>query len=153
MNKSEYYDVVNGLLNINVLIRKAVTFPGPRHLDGISKTQFFVLSVLYDKGEHSMGAMANKVGVSGSQLTGLVDGLVRLGYIDRVVNEANRRSVLIHITDEGRNALDESRRQTLELILPQFEELSTEDVERLREGTNIVTEILVKMGERNNNRG
>ncbi|MDT5314696.1 MAG: hypothetical protein QOE74_3716, partial [Mycobacterium sp.] len=53
----------------------------------------------------TMGALGQAVSVLPANLTGVVDGLVGRGYVERIPNPSDRRSLLIRIGKGGRSFL------------------------------------------------
>ena len=49
-----------------------------------------------------MGELANRMGIVPRSATGLVDGLEAAGLVTRAVDPNNRRSVLVDLTEHGR---------------------------------------------------
>lgn len=54
--------------------------------------------------------LAVRVGIDGSSLVRLIDILVNKGFVERQVDEQDRRARLIYLTAEGREAVEEIRR-------------------------------------------
>mgnify|MGYP003792195181 CR=1 FL=1 len=54
--------------------------------------------------------LAVRVGIDGSSLVRLIDILVNKGFVERQVDEQDRRARLIYLTAEGREAVKEIRR-------------------------------------------
>lgn len=54
--------------------------------------------------------LAVRVGIDGSSLVRLLDILVNKGFVERKVDEQDRRARLIYLTAEGREAVKEIRR-------------------------------------------
>jgi len=50
--------------------------------------------------------LADKAGVTRATMTGLIDGLEQSGLVERVYSKNDRRSVQIHLTDDGQAKLD-----------------------------------------------
>jgi DNA-binding MarR family transcriptional regulator len=50
--------------------------------------------------------LANKVGVTKATMTGFIDGLVREGLVTRLMDDVDRRKLLIKLTDAGQQKLD-----------------------------------------------
>jgi DNA-binding MarR family transcriptional regulator len=71
----------------------------------LSFSQYPVLRVLADGGEHSSGELATAADVTPAAVTKLLDGLERVGVVERVRGDADRRRVGVRITDAGRGAL------------------------------------------------
>lgn len=73
---------------------------------GLNVGQLNILTVLDRASEPlTMSALGQAVSVLPANLTGVVDGLVGRGYVDRIPNPDDRRSFLIRIGKSGRNFL------------------------------------------------
>ena len=115
------------------------TLPG--HL---TPQQLFVLAQL-DHGACQPSVLAREHHVGMSAMTGLVDGLVARGLVDRLQDPHDRRAVRLAITDDGRavwgeaqGAVMESTRQFLApLTLAERERLmlALSDLDRVLEAT------------------
>jgi DNA-binding MarR family transcriptional regulator len=69
-------------------------------------SQLNILTVLDRAAEPmTMGALGQAVSVLPANLTGVVDGLVRRGYVERITNPNDRRSFLIRTGKPGRSFL------------------------------------------------
>lgn len=78
-----------------------------------------------------MAELAEALRVVPRSATGVVDGLVEAGLVERAADSANRRSVLVGLTDAGRGTLEEltqARRQTAEEL---FGSLSPDEQRQL----------------------
>src|SRR4051794_36183761 len=64
--------------------------------------QMHTLLTLRDGEPKPMRALADTMACDASYATTLIDGLERLGYVERQVSPSDRRVKLIHVTDEGR---------------------------------------------------
>lgn len=85
---------------------------------GLTPGQGRALSVL-ERAEQPMrmAALAEALRVVPRSATGVVEGLEEMGLVRRETDPANRRSVLVGLTDAGRGTLDElaeARRETAE---------------------------------------
>lgn len=71
-------------------------------------------------GSIRMGEIAARMGIVPRSATGLVDGLEEAGLVRRAVDPANRRSVLVTLSDEGtrlQSAMGEARTAAAEELL------------------------------------
>ena len=68
----------------------------------ISFSQHAVLRVLADGEEHSAGELATAADLTPASVTKMLDGLSRVGFLERVRDESDRRRVGVRITDAGR---------------------------------------------------
>lgn len=99
---------------------------------GLTPGQSRALSALERAGRPlRMAELAEALRVVPRSATGVVDGLVEAGLVERAPDPANRRSVLVELTDPGRGTLEElaeARRQTAEEL---FGSLSPTDQRQL----------------------
>ena len=83
-----------------------------------------------------ISSLAERVAVSMSAMTRLVDGLERRGWVTRVRTSGDRRKVVVELTDEGRREASRLRQlsdQLVGLILAQIpEEKHAQVIESLR---------------------
>lgn len=81
--------------------------------------QFLVLVFLNKRGKASMSDMASGLGVTTAAMTGIVDRLVRDGFISREHDRDDRRVVNIELTSKGSKmvkAMIEKRKQMIASI-------------------------------------
>jgi DNA-binding MarR family transcriptional regulator len=71
---------------------------------GLSLAQFHVLEPLRD-GPQPMYRVAEDAGIAPPTATRMLDGLVERGYVDRALDPADRRVVLVSLTESGRRAV------------------------------------------------
>jgi DNA-binding MarR family transcriptional regulator len=99
---------------------------------GLTPGQSRALSVLERAGRPvRMAELAEQLRVVPRSATGVVDGLVDAGLVSRGPDPANRRSVLVALTESGRGVLDAlatARRETAEEL---FGPLDPDDQRRL----------------------
>ncbi len=99
----------------------------PGHL---TSQQLFVLSRLkYGSAQPSELAREQHVGMSA--VTGVIDGLVARGLVERRHDEQDRRAVRLDVTAEGRALLEEAQVAVLDSTRELLAPLSSEARERL----------------------
>jgi DNA-binding MarR family transcriptional regulator len=74
---------------------------------GLSLPQYRLLGYLAD-GSAAASALATKLAVSPPSVTGLVDGVIARGYVERGHDTGDRRRVTHGLTPEGERALAEA---------------------------------------------
>jgi DNA-binding MarR family transcriptional regulator len=91
------------------------------------------------QGSLPLGKMGARLQVHPTSVTNIIDGLERLGYVQRARHERDRRTTMASITDEGRGAaeaatatLNEARFGTAPLRKGELEQI-TDVLRRLRE--------------------
>jgi long-chain acyl-CoA synthetase len=70
----------------------------------LSMSQYRALSLL-DDGKEAASALADKLAVSRPSVTGVIDGLVARGLVERHNVDGDRRGVGLDLTKEGRSLL------------------------------------------------
>lgn len=76
---------------------------------GLLQGRWWVLILLMreDDQRSAPSVLAEKAGVSRATMTGLIDGLERDGLVQRVYGSEDRRSVMVQLTADGQQKLDE----------------------------------------------
>ena len=72
----------------------------------ISFPQFFLLAYLAEEECLSMSSIARMMGHSTAAATGMVDKLQEMDYIKRFTAAADRRKIMVRITDKGRQLIE-----------------------------------------------
>lgn len=100
---------------------------------GLSQTQFNVLRILRGAGEPlPCSTIGERLVTRVPDVTRLVDRMERAGLVERVRSEADRRVVLVHITDEGLDTCDLLDEPVLDLHERQLTALSLTKLAELR---------------------
>jgi DNA-binding MarR family transcriptional regulator len=69
---------------------------------GVTQTQFLLLASIHAYTRCTMGTLARNLHVSMPTVSGIVDRLVRAGYLRRVPRPDDRRQVAVELTAKGR---------------------------------------------------
>jgi DNA-binding MarR family transcriptional regulator len=73
----------------------------------VSKTELLAMLIVDRYGEVIMSQISDYINAPLSTTTGLVNRLVKNGYLQRERSDEDRRIVAIHLTDQGRNMMTE----------------------------------------------
>lgn len=77
---------------------------------GLTLPQYFTLFFLWNHGEPCpMYALAEMTHQDAATLTGIIDRLVKLGYVTRERGRDDRRKVYVTLQDEGKRVVEEVR--------------------------------------------
>ncbi|MEW2418884.1 MarR family transcriptional regulator [Streptomyces sp. NPDC046866] len=79
---------------------------------GLRLWDMAVLAALADGGPQAQRQLAEALGLHPSDVAKVLDGLARLGHVDRERDPADRRRVLVRISGPGRGLLDELTAET-----------------------------------------
>jgi len=142
MNAAEFADRVNE--NMAAIWREFLKQQvGQFYKVRVTLPQLAILELLYKSGELNMSDMARLMSVTTAAMTGIVDRLVREGYVARTAVPDDRRIIKIKLTARGekiiKNVIEHKRHMTTKI----FGTLSNADREnylkilaRIREGLN-----------------
>jgi DNA-binding MarR family transcriptional regulator len=90
----------------------------------ITMPQCIILDSLDRTGESNMSDLARGMGVTTAAMTGIVDRLVRDGYVTRVSDPADRRVVKIKPTNKGERVVKTLRGHRRQMMIKLFGVLS-----------------------------
>lgn len=124
------------------LLKKNIMKPFEQMAKTLSPMQIHILLVLKDQESLSMSELAAKMNILKQQLTFLTNKLEDYGFIERIHDKKDRRSVKISITPCGIKALDEYRKQALNLIISKFEQLPPVQIEELHRAVQSIYKII-----------
>ena len=108
------------------------------HRHALSLVHLNVLTELEAEGPLSMRRLAEAMDVSDASATGIVDRMEKRGLVERIHGTDDRRVVLVHATDAGRQVFTDMaahRRQGLAKILG---ELTAEEIAGLLIGMRAI---------------
>lgn len=74
---------------------------------GLTESRTRVVWHLLQAGPSTQRAIADALGVSARNVTGLVDALVETGFVRREPHPTDRRATLVHLTDKGARTAEE----------------------------------------------
>lgn len=98
---------------VAITARSIAAVPG-----ALDPLQVRALVVLRSRPALSLGELARAVGIHLTRASRLCDRLVSEGLVDRTDDPANRRQLLLRLTSEGRDVVDEVMRQRAEAVRP-----------------------------------
>ena len=99
---------------------------------GLSRLESMTLSNICRRPGISMSALANLIGVSRPQITGIVEKLVQIELVRREKNRENRRFYNIYGTDKGNEFFNRRFQVIKNLVDDKFENLTGEELEKLK---------------------
>jgi DNA-binding MarR family transcriptional regulator len=74
---------------------------------GLTAVQAMVLNTLSDDDGVQAGRLGERVQLTSATVTGIIDRLENLGFVERRASEEDRRAVLVCLTGKGRKVVDE----------------------------------------------
>ncbi len=112
---------------------------------GLTQTRHELLNVLYmsRNGELPMGKIGSRMFIHPTSVTSAVDGLERLGYVERAAHPVDRRTTLARITPAGRALL----RDTAPDIIASRYGLAALDEDELLELVRLLRKVRLDNGD------
>lgn len=104
-----------------------------------SKFELLVMMLLQRNYELSMGELSNSLNIPMSTLNGIIDRLVKKGYIIKQKAEEDKRIILASLTEEGKKLVQDMKNMISKYISIILKELTEEEKTVL---LNIVMKII-----------
>ncbi|AZK48344.1 MarR family winged helix-turn-helix transcriptional regulator [Paenibacillus lentus] len=82
--------------------------------------QFHMLSLIAKEQSCNVTYLAESLVVKPSAITVMLDRLVQSGYVERRHDDQDRRAVLLSITEQGKDAYEEARKKSREVLAYYF---------------------------------
>lgn len=122
----EFSEKINEIMPL--IIREFVKRQGNELYKGkITLPQFVILDFLLNRQTANMTEIASFMGVSTAAITGIVDRLVKYGYVIRVPDLQDRRIIKIMLTAEGSTLTKKINQQRRKAVMEIFGRVSESD--------------------------
>lgn len=128
------------LLEVAMLVNEDMTSSLAR--DGLTPSRTRLLWVLGQQGPSTQRSLAEALGVSARNVTGLVDALAETGFVTREPHPTDRRASLVSFTDHGAATVERLRREQQEFAHLLFGDLSGRRLDALVGGLGEVRDRL-----------
>lgn len=100
---------------------------------GLSVTAFAVLELLYNKGEHTIQRIQERILIASSSTTYVINSLENKGYLQRRQCTKDRRVSYISLTDKGQQLMDNIFPKHTKAIEQAFSILTDEELATLQQ--------------------
>lgn len=90
---------------------------------GLTGPQLVVLKTLDSRGEVAIGELARKVHLTQATVTGVIDRLIRQGFVRRRRSQVDKRRILVCMTQEGAALLGDAPSLLQDQFLREFSKL------------------------------
>jgi DNA-binding MarR family transcriptional regulator len=147
-------DEINRGINIVKVLKQILE--GIRHniaceFKGMELTgpQGMLIVTLIHDGEMKISDLSRKLGFSNSTVSGILDRLENQGIVERIRSEKDRRVVYINVTSDYRNNAKEHFNQVEKKFGEIINQATTEDVDKIFEGLDILKKLVDKQNDKN----
>lgn len=142
---SEFADKLNDMMPV-IMKEFARRQTNELYKGKITLPQFLVLEFLETDGEVKMKDIAQFMHVSTAAMTGIVDRLVREGYVVRAFDAVDRRIIKAKLTVRGSSIVKKINEQRRDMTIRIFEKISETDRNEYLKILRQIRDILVKEG-------
>lgn len=97
--------------------------------NGLSFTHGRLVVNIAEKGPLKSSEAADLLGITNGAVTGIVDKLIELGYMERKRSETDRRIVMLHITHRAKGLICEIDRVRDRIMMKLFRNLTDEEID------------------------
>ena len=133
---------VEGLNSYIKLIRAAESLSSKINLvlneSDLTESQFGVLDALIHLGPMKQKELGKKILKSGGNITMVINNLEKRGLVQRKKGEKDKRQFIIHLTNSGKNLIQELLPTITKKIKNYFEILSSDEQKKLQRICKII---------------
>ncbi|HXH99980.1 MAG TPA: MarR family transcriptional regulator [Sphingobacteriaceae bacterium] len=104
----------------------------------ITVDQWLVIKNLNTHNDKNQSELAELIGKDHPTFTRIVDLICKKGFIERKPHATDRRSFILHLTDEGKKRVEEWSPKMAEIRAKAWEKLTQDDYENLRRILNTI---------------
>ncbi|WP_239254885.1 MarR family winged helix-turn-helix transcriptional regulator [Listeria ilorinensis] len=146
MDENLVREVVLSFRDVHKKINHFLAVEAARH--GITVVQLLALGLIRKEPHLTLGELSERMKLSKSTASGIVDRLVKAGFLTRARNAENRRALNLALTKAG----EEKASETYELFFKRLEpilEAGSEPLHELLETHRAILAILEREGSKN----
>jgi len=132
-------ELANGLIAVIGRLQRRIR--PSYHRTMLSPVRLSVLSFIVSKGTTTGGQIAQWEQVTPATITRVLDGLQDSGFIVKRPSQRDRRMVEIEATDEGRDALAETRAWQVERLAGSLSGLDEAGLDRLASALDVLAKL------------
>jgi DNA-binding MarR family transcriptional regulator len=138
--EDRYPGVLGRLLELVVLLNDDMT----QHLarEGLTTSRAGLLWQVRHRGPCTQRELADAIGVSPRTITGLVDGLVSTGFVERQPHPTDRRATLVSFTKRGLGAVESLEHEQHDFTRLLFDGLSDARFDGLADGLEHILTVI-----------
>ena len=119
-------EITNNFHIIKNKIYENIIAPGLKN--GITNSQLFVLKMISEHEKSNVKKISEKLHISSSAVTQLVDSLVAKGYAVRQENKSDRRHLELVVSEKGKEIISKMKAKKMELFEKVFSALEDSEL-------------------------
>lgn len=115
-----------------LLMTRSQRKPVHRNARSLSMGEFGVMRCLYEnRTSMAAGELSRTMDIGSGGVANLLNSLEKKGYISRTMNPADRRGIIVQLSDAGNQLIEEKQREALDMTAGLLTRLGREDTEEL----------------------
>ena len=107
--------------------------------------QLFILGCLYQEDNQTPRQISEQIGVSPNNFSSICKKLEANGWVERIVNEADKRASVLHLTVDGRRLIREMEQDMEQRYGAIFEQVPKETFRKIREGLDALYDLSLRI--------
>lgn len=108
----------------------------------ITGPQGMLIGTLLHNGEMKISDLSEKLSLSNSTVSGIIDRLEKQKIVERIRSEEDRRVVFVRLTEEFKKNSEKVFKQVEEYIAEKINRASPEEIDKIIDGLDILKRIL-----------
>ncbi len=138
------FESISQIISLNRNINRTLRheFHGLMQDSGFTFPQLSVISILAKNGKQKVSDISEKMGLSDSTVSGILDRLEQKGIIERKRNKDDRRVVKIYLSNGSQEICQEFHRKREEYFAHLLKELSEQEINDIIKGLEILNRVV-----------
>ena len=113
--------------------------------ENITPHHFEIMRLLEEEGTLHVAEIGERLQIAKAQMTKLIDKLADLDIVERKTDVADRRTINITLTGQGRSVLEENKNSVMNAIREAISRLTDKDLEDLSDALRKLRDISSKL--------
>lgn len=138
------FESISKIISLNRNFNRTLRheFHGLMQDSGFTFPQLSVISILAKNGKQKVSDISEKMGLSDSTVSGILDRLEQKGIIERKRNKDDRRVVKIYLSKGSQEICQEFHRKREEYFAHLLKELSEQEINDIIKGLEILNRVV-----------
>ena len=132
MEKNESKKILEMVFDLIINFTKIL--PRCEETENLKTMEFYILMYIGMKSSKKMSELARVFSIAKSNVTVLVDGMEKKGYLKRVRNSDDRRVINVELTDKGKRLFDLTVKNFEKVINDVMERIPPKDLDVISDG-------------------
>ena len=133
-------EVINALKQTFAAVKKEIRCQYKD--DNLTGPQGMLMGILAHHGEMKISDLSEKLHLSNSTVSGIVDRLENLELVERIRSKEDRRVVYVNITPKYKEVAAQRFKEIEQSVVSKMSKASQEELDKVIEGLNILKRLL-----------